>query len=69
MGRYVRWFLPDVYDLNKFPNEQVSNGKDTLFYPIKENNELTSMTFKIDDNNIVLIDLLKKTKTKPRTIL
>lgn len=69
MGRYVRWFLPDVYDLNKFPNEQVSNGNDTLFLPTKESNELTSVTFKIDDNKIDLENLLKKTKTNAFLIL
>ena len=42
-GRYIRWFLPDVYDLNKFPNERVENGDNRLIIPKRQSDLVNSI--------------------------
>ena len=69
MGRYVRWFLPDVYDLNKFPYEKVENGESKLKIPKKPSDLINEISFELNGNKNNLDELINNTRTNAFIIL
>ena len=69
LGRYVRWFLPDVYDLNKFPNEKVENGESKLKIPKKPCDLINEISFELNGNKNNLDELINNTRTNAFIIL
>ena len=63
IGRYIRWNLPDVYDLNKFPYEVVGNSDKTLTVPKKENNPICKLQFELKGKQLDLNELVDNTST------
>lgn len=68
-GRYIRWNLPDVYDLNKFPFEKVENGNSKLGLPKKENNLIINLKFELKGEQLDLNELIDNTSTNAFLIL
>ncbi len=68
-GRYIRWNLPDVYDLNKFPNEVVENDYRRLMLPKKENNPISKIQFELKGEKLDLNKLVESTNTNTFLIL
>ena len=68
-GRYIRWFLPDVYDLNKFPFEKVENGDSKLKIPKRQSDLINGITFELNGNKYNLSKLVNNTKTNALIIL
>ncbi|HEY4788768.1 MAG TPA: serine hydrolase [Bacteroidales bacterium] len=68
-GRYIRWFLPDVYDLNKFPFEKVENCNSKLKIPNKQSDLINKITFESNGNKYNLSELINNTKTNAFIIL
>ena len=69
LGRYVRWFLPDVYDLNKFPYEKVENGESKLKIPKKPSDLINEISFELNGNKNNLDELINNTRTNAFIIL
>lgn len=68
-GRYVRWNLPDVYDLNKFPSEKVENGNNKLIIPKQHNELIDKLTFNFKGSKYSLNELIDSTTTRAFLIL
>lgn len=68
-GRYIRWNLPDVYDLKKFPYEVVENSDRRLILPKKENNMISNIQFELKGEKLGLNELVENTNTNAFLIL
>ena len=68
-GRYIRWFLPDVYDLNKFPFEKVENGDSEFKIPKRQSALINEIKFEINGKKFNLSELINNTKTNAFIIL
>ena len=68
-GRYIRWFLPDVYDLNKFPFKKVEHGDSKLKIPKRQSILINEITFESNGNEYSLNELVNHTKTNAFIIL
>lgn len=68
-GRYFRWNLPDVYDLNKFPSEKVENGDNKLIIPKRRNELINKIIFDFKGTKCNLNELINSTRTNAFIIL
>ncbi len=69
-GRYIRWFLPDVYDWNKFPSVEVEKKEDSeLLIQKKQSDLIHQMIFDLNGFNCKIDELITSTKTNAFIIL
>ena len=69
-GRYIRWFLPDVYDWNKFPSVEVEKKEDSeLLIQKKQSDLIHQMIFDLNGFNCKIDELITSTNTNAFIIL
>lgn len=68
-GRYVRWNMPDVYDLNKFPSVKVENDNNKLIIPKQHNELIDKLTINFKGSKYSLNELIDSTTTRAFLIL
>jgi CubicO group peptidase (beta-lactamase class C family) len=69
MGRYIRWNLPDVYDLTKFPSVPIRHEGKSLQFIESLQLKLTDMNVKHEGATVQLKDLLTQSKTRAFIVL
>ncbi|MFM9837302.1 MAG: serine hydrolase domain-containing protein [Cyclobacteriaceae bacterium] len=69
LGRYVRWNLPDVYDLTKFPSVPIGHSGEPRQFVESLNPTLTDMIVKHEGVIVPLKDLLAQSKTRAFIVL
>ncbi len=69
LGRYIRWNLPDVYDLAKFPSVPIRHEGEPRQFVESLNPTLTDMIVKHEGVTVPLKDLLAQSKTRAFIVL
>ena len=62
-GRYIRWNLPDVYDLDKFPKTTISPSETDFIFPKVKNGKIETVRFDYKGDSIDLSELAERTRT------
>ncbi|MFN8888389.1 MAG: hypothetical protein ACK5WF_13090, partial [Cyclobacteriaceae bacterium] len=69
IGRYIRWNMPDVYDLTKFPSVAIRHLGESRQFVKGYDHTITEMNVMHEGVKVPLKDLLSQSKTRAFIVL